>query len=148
MTLHFLTHPNSFCTTALHLLFNYKIVSRPASLVTLWFSQCQISVFMSILDNETIRHKLHISNILTAKRCRSDEKMGHSLTCIVWLMCSRSAKISLRFFVPSTLRRVVCAKRRVERLAFSTFVIEVVASWILKYTTASTATVTLSLVKI
>jgi len=33
-------------------------------------------------------------------------------------------------------------------LAFSTLVMEVVASWILKYTTASTATVTLSFVKI
>ena len=40
------------------------------------------------------------------------------LTCMVWLITSRSAKISLRFLVPSTLRRVVCASSRVERLAF------------------------------
>ena len=70
-----------------------------------------------------------------------------TFTCIVSLMLSLSPKISLRFLVPRTFLRVVCARRRVERLAFSTFVIDIVALYILKYTTASTATVTLSLVK-
>ena len=70
-------------------------------------------------------------------------------TCIVSLIVSLSPKISLKFLVPSTLCRVVCASRRVEPFAFSTFVIiEMVAYlYIRKYITASTATVTMPFVK-
>uniref|UniRef100_A0A1I8IP76 Protein kinase domain-containing protein n=1 Tax=Macrostomum lignano TaxID=282301 RepID=A0A1I8IP76_9PLAT len=57
-------------------------------------------------------------------------------SCIMQLISSRSDRISDRFFVPSTLRRVVWASRRVDRSASSTL-----------YTTASTATVTESLVR-
>uniref|UniRef100_A0A1I8IS99 Runt domain-containing protein n=1 Tax=Macrostomum lignano TaxID=282301 RepID=A0A1I8IS99_9PLAT len=57
-------------------------------------------------------------------------------SCIMQLISSRSERISDRFFVPSTLRRVVWASRRVDRSASSTL-----------YTTASTATVTESFVR-
>lgn len=36
--------------------------------------------------------------------------------CMLWEMDSRSLKISAKFFVPRTFRRVVAAKRRVEWL--------------------------------
>ena len=36
--------------------------------------------------------------------------------CMTWLMLSRSDKISAKFFVPKTFRRVVAAKSRVEWL--------------------------------
>ena len=36
--------------------------------------------------------------------------------CITWLIVSRSDRISARFFVPKTFRRVVAARRRVEWL--------------------------------
>jgi len=48
-------------------------------------------------------------------------------TCMKWLMFSRSERISERFLVPRTLRRVVWASRRVDRFASSTFVMDIVA---------------------
>ena len=45
-----------------------------------------------------------------------------------WLMDSLSARISARFLVPRTLRRVVAARSCVERGAFSTLLTEAMAS--------------------
>jgi len=49
------------------------------------------------------------------------------LACMKWLMFSLSESISERFLVPRTLRSVVWARRRVDLLASSTFVMEIVA---------------------
>ena len=67
------------------------------------------------------------------------------LTCMKWLMFSRSDKISLRFFVPRTLRRVVWARSWVDFDALVILTTDITALKTRKYTTASTATVTESL---
>lgn len=67
-------------------------------------------------------------------------------TCIVLLIDSRSLKISDRVLLPIMFRNVVWAKSRVEACASLTFVTDIVALYIRKYTTASTVTVTLSFV--
>ena len=51
------------------------------------------------------------------------------LTCIPALMWPLSVRISARLLVPSMLRSVVCASRRVARWGFATFVMLMVALW-------------------
>ena len=75
------------------------------------------------------------------------ENKLHLFTCICALSPSLSIKISLRFLVPIMFRKEVWASSLVEPCASSTLVTDTVAFWILKYTTASTVTVTLSRVR-
>ena len=75
------------------------------------------------------------------------ENKLHLFTCICVLSPSLSIKISLRFLVPIMFRKEVWASSLVEPCASSTLVTDTVAFWILKYTTASTVTVTLSRVR-
>jgi hypothetical protein len=75
-------------------------------------------------------------------------KLHELLTCICDAIESLSVKISDIFFVPKTFLRVVAASSLVEESAFSTLHTDIVGSKILLYITASTATVTESLVKI
>lgn len=49
-------------------------------------------------------------------------------TCMNWLMCSLSLKISDSVLVPITLRNVVAANNFVEPWASSTFMMDIVAS--------------------
>ena len=63
-------------------------------------------------------------------------------------MTSLSVKISDNVFIPRLFLRVVAAKSCVDFPEFSTLMTEIIGFEILKYTTASTATVTESLVKI
>ena len=56
--------------------------------------------------------------------------------------------MSWRVLVPRMFRRVVAARRRVENWAFSTLMTDRIGAKIRKYTTASTVTVTESLVSI
>lgn len=67
-------------------------------------------------------------------------------TCICLLTSSRSSSASANVFVPIMLRIVVCASSLVDPAAFLIFVTDLFASIMQKYTTASTVTVTLSLV--
>lgn len=70
------------------------------------------------------------------------------ITCILEAMASLSVKSSDMFLVPRTFLRVVDARRRVDWYASETFTVAMVASKILIKITASTATVTESLVRI
>ena len=70
-------------------------------------------------------YNIEVKSITTRKREKESKKSAH--TCIEFEMDSLSDKISERFFVPSTLRSVVCARRRVEWCAFSTFATDTVA---------------------
>ena len=76
----------------------------------------QISYYQYFWTSRTFRDCLKSGKILETER-----------TCIWWLIASRSARISLRFLVPSTLRNVVAARSLVDLLASSTLVMEVVA---------------------
>ena len=95
-------------------------------------------IWMSLLAN--------VLSVLEQKNCLPANKQA--ATCIPLLMYSRSVRTSARVFVPSMFLNVVWARSRVAPSAFSTFAMDIVASWTLQQTTASTAMVTLSLVRI
>ncbi len=72
----------------------------------------------------------------------------YSTTCIMCDTSSLSDSTSARVLVPRILRNVVWLSSFVDLVASSTFVTLSMGLFIRKYTTASTATVTLSFVKI
>lgn len=109
---------------------------------------CDCSVFSGYLQHLSAACESRLLNKLpAASECRLWGQRLQWLTCICALSPSLSIKISLRFFVPIMFRKVVWASSLVEPWASETFVTETVAFWILKYTTASTVTVTLSRVR-
>lgn len=75
-------------------------------------------------------------------------KWHKTLTCILREIPSLSESSSARFLVPSTFLRVVWASRRVELGALDTLTTADIGQYMRKKTTASTDTVTESLVRI
>lgn len=82
----------------------------------------------------------HVENVL--------QVIAPFITCMLAAMDSLSVRSSAIFLVPRTFLSVVAANRRVDWYASDTFTVAMVASKILMKRTASTATVTESLVRI
>ena len=73
-------------------------------------------------NDATLREKIAMLNLIVTHISTLSALTPHgsvassSEFCMTWLMVSRSERISARFLVPSTFRRVVAASNRVEWL--------------------------------